>query len=135
MMTGKNIGDLLNAAHLTWGSFVGGFNLQTVNANGTTGCARSTYSTVIGGNVTDYIPHHSGSSTTRRPPIRPMPARVRSRRSATASARRQTADPANHGYDLNDFYDCGEGRQLSVGLLHQDAGLSGRSPGQFRSAR
>ena len=41
-MTGKNIGDLLNAANIPWGSFVGGFNLQTINNNGTTGCARST---------------------------------------------------------------------------------------------
>ena len=41
-MTSKNIGDLLNAANISWGSFVGGFNLQTINDNGTTGCARST---------------------------------------------------------------------------------------------
>ena len=27
-MTGKNIGDLLNAASITWGSFMGGFNLR-----------------------------------------------------------------------------------------------------------
>ena len=40
----KNIGDLLNAKGLTWGGFMGGFNLQTVNPNGTTGCARSTFS-------------------------------------------------------------------------------------------
>src|SRR6202046_4294908 len=29
--TGKNIGDLLTAANITWGFFEGGFNLQTVN--------------------------------------------------------------------------------------------------------
>src|SRR5580698_3504541 len=29
--TAKNIGDLLNAADIPWGSFVGGFNLQTIN--------------------------------------------------------------------------------------------------------
>ena len=40
-MGGKNIGDLLSAAGLTGGSFMGGFNLSTVNANGTTGCKRS----------------------------------------------------------------------------------------------
>ena len=34
-MTSKNIGDLLNAASIPWGSFVGGFNLQTINNNGT----------------------------------------------------------------------------------------------------
>lgn len=36
MMTGKNIGDLLNSAKITWGGFMGGFNLSTTNGNGTT---------------------------------------------------------------------------------------------------
>ena len=58
-MTSKNIGDLLNAANIPWGSFMGGFNLQTINNNGTTGCARSTVSQVVGGAVADYIPHHA----------------------------------------------------------------------------
>src|SRR5579864_6894990 len=40
-MGSKNIGDLLSAAGVTWGSFMGGFNLSTVNANGSTGCTRS----------------------------------------------------------------------------------------------
>src|SRR5262249_15894227 len=40
-MAGKNIGDLLNSAGVTWGSFMGGFNLSTVNPNGTTSCDRS----------------------------------------------------------------------------------------------
>ena len=35
-MTGKNIGDLLNSAKITWGGFMGGFNLSTTNGNGTT---------------------------------------------------------------------------------------------------
>ena len=39
----KNIGDLLNAKNITWGGFMGGFNLSTTNRNGTTGCKRSTY--------------------------------------------------------------------------------------------
>ena len=39
-MAGKNIGDLLNDKGITWGSFMGGFDLTVVNANGTTGCAR-----------------------------------------------------------------------------------------------
>ncbi|MEV8645979.1 phospholipase, partial [Mesorhizobium ciceri] len=43
---GKNVGDLLNSAGVTWGFFEGGFDLSTVNANGTTGCKRSTLSTV-----------------------------------------------------------------------------------------
>jgi len=40
-MGGQNIGDLLNAAGVTWGGFMGGFNLSIVNPNKTTGCARS----------------------------------------------------------------------------------------------
>src|SRR6202451_3682274 len=37
---GKNVGDLLNAKGITWGFFQGGFNLGTVNPNGTTSCKR-----------------------------------------------------------------------------------------------
>src|SRR6202034_4466343 len=69
--TAKNIGDLLNAANIPWGSFVGGFNLQTINDNGTSGCAgvnsqgvkatnagRSHVSPVTGRTVNDYVQHH-----------------------------------------------------------------------------
>src|SRR5260221_8293240 len=41
-MHGKNIGDLLNAKGITWGSFMGGFDLSIKNPNGTTGCALET---------------------------------------------------------------------------------------------
>jgi hypothetical protein len=64
-MAGKNIGDLLNAQGITWGSFEGGFNLSITNPNGTTGCKRSSPPTVpVPPNFiptsesTDYIPHH-----------------------------------------------------------------------------
>ena len=57
-MSGKNIGDLLNAAGVTWGFFSGGFDLAVSNPNGTTGCARSTISLVTNTNKADYIPHH-----------------------------------------------------------------------------
>jgi phospholipase C len=56
-MGGKNIGDLLKAPGVTWGSFMGGFNLSIVNSNGTTGCDRS--SAGLAGTTADYIPHHS----------------------------------------------------------------------------
>ena len=52
-MAGKTIGDLLNTGGVTWGSFMGGFRLDTNNANGTTGCKRSTHSTVVGADVID----------------------------------------------------------------------------------
>src|SRR6202012_938570 len=70
--TAKNIGDLLNDADIPWGSFVGGFNLQTINENGSSGCAgvnslgqltpsnagRSHISPVTGRTVNDYVQHH-----------------------------------------------------------------------------
>jgi phospholipase C len=58
---GKNVGDLLNEHGITWGSFMGGFDLTVVNPNGTTGCARLTQpaaGTVTSPSV-DYIPHHA----------------------------------------------------------------------------
>jgi len=63
---GKNIGDLLNAGGVTWGAFMGGFDLTVTNPNGTTGCNRSTpgspsnkTSTNPTGATADYIPHHA----------------------------------------------------------------------------
>jgi phospholipase C len=104
-MTAKNIGDLLNAAHLAWGSFAGGFDLTATNSNGTTGCARSTYSAVLGGNVPDYVQHHmwfqyftSTSNPTHARPSSPQAIGY----STTPDG--EAADPANHAYDLNDFY-------------------------------
>jgi phospholipase C len=105
LLTGKNIGDLLNDANLTWGSFMGGFNLQATNANGTTGCARSTNSTVIGGNIVDYVPHHAWFqyylSTAN-----PMHARPASIDAVGYTNYKGKTDAANHGYDLQDFYDA-----------------------------
>jgi phospholipase C len=104
-MTAKNIGDLLNAAHLSWGSFAGGFNLELTNANGTTGCARSTYSAVLGGSVPDYVQHHMWfqyfASTAN--PTHARPSSVQAIGYSTTQDGK-TADPANHAYDLNDFY-------------------------------
>jgi phospholipase C len=104
-MTSKNIGDLLNTAHLTWGSFAGGFNLQTVNANGSTGCTRTTASTIIGANITDYTPHHMWfqyfASTANPTHARPSSTEAIGYSTVHNGG---TADPANHAYDLNDFY-------------------------------
>ncbi|HEX3464667.1 MAG TPA: alkaline phosphatase family protein [Candidatus Elarobacter sp.] len=106
MMTGRNIGDLLNDAGITWGGFMGGFNLDAKNANGTTGCKRSTHSDVVRQDVPDYIPHHNWFayyvSTANPSHARPSSvAAIGSSRAADGSA-----DPANHNYDLSDFYDA-----------------------------
>jgi len=93
-MGGKNIGDLLSAAGISWGSFMGGFDLTAKNGNGTTGCKRS--STSLAGTTKDYIAHHAWfqyyKSTVNPNHTRP----------ATVSEIGHDG-PANHGYDLNDF--------------------------------
>ncbi|AIF47409.1 phospholipase C [Dyella japonica] len=95
---GKNIGDLLNGANITWGFFAGGFDLSLVNANGTTGCARTTTSPVTKVRKADYIPHHEPfqyyASTANPTHLRPT---------SVAMIGHQ-GDAANHQYDLNDFY-------------------------------
>ncbi len=100
-MAGKNIGDLLNAGKVTWGGFMGGFNLGVKNANGTTGCKRSTHSTVVGTDVVDYIPHHNWfqyyASTANPTHARPSsPAAI----GYTFESDGKTPDPANHEYGL-----------------------------------
>ncbi len=104
-MTGPNIGNLLNAQGVTWGGFMGGFNLGLTNANSTTGCARSTTSTVTEVDKADYIPHHAWFqyyATTANP----THARPSSDAAIgyTFTAGGKKLDPANHQYDINDFF-------------------------------
>jgi phospholipase C len=104
MMLGKNIGDLLNAKGISWGGFMGGFDLGVINANGTTGCKRSTLSSVVNETVADYIPHHNWfqyfKSTANPTHARPNSIAAIGHTYDTGGA----VDPANHEYDLQDFY-------------------------------
>jgi phospholipase C len=97
-MTGKNIGDLLNARKISWGWFEGGFDLTATNSNGTTGCSRSSTSPVVGSNVKDYVPHHQPfqyyASTRNLNHTRPT---------SVASIGTSYDGGANHQYDTNDF--------------------------------
>jgi phospholipase C len=106
-MTGKNVGDLLNASGISWGFFSGGFDLTVTNSNGSTGCARSTTSTVTNVKKKDYIPHHQPfqyyASTANPNHTRPASAAV----IGTAND-----GGANHQYDIHDFFDA-----LAVGNL------------------
>jgi phospholipase C len=94
-MGGTNIGDLLNAAGVTWGGFMGGFNLSIVNPNGTTGCQRS--STGLAGTTGDYIPHHSlfGYYASTGNPQHTRPISI---------SEIGYNGPANHQYDIQDFF-------------------------------
>ena len=104
LMLGKNVGDLLNARGISWGGFMGGFNLQVTNSNGTTGCSRSTTSAVTAVKESDYIPHHNWfqyfKSTAN--PTHARPASVWAV-GHTYDGNGQ-ADAANHEYDIDDFY-------------------------------
>ncbi len=89
--------------NITWGGFMGGFNLGMTNANGTTGCARSTVSATVNETVADYVPHHNWfqyfASTANPTHARP----ARSERCRLLLQTNGAVDPANHEYDLNDF--------------------------------
>jgi phospholipase C len=101
-MSGQNIGDLLNKAGVTWGWFEGGFDLGVTNANGTTGCSRSSVIVASGSaksTTADYVPHHQPFqyylSTRNTAHTRP-----------TSVAAVGTTDAANHQYDTHDFTDA-----------------------------
>ncbi|WP_042267199.1 phospholipase C [Paraburkholderia heleia] len=103
-MSSKNIGDLLNAKNITWGGFMGGFDLTATNANGTTGCSRTTYSSVLGASPTDYSPHHNWfqyyASTANGTHARPTSVAL----IGQTDPKDNTATPVHHEYDVNDFY-------------------------------
>ena len=120
-MGSKNIGDLLSGAGVTWGSFMGGFDLTVVNPNGTTGCSRSTANAVDGVATKDYIPHHSffnyWSSTSN--PSHTRPASI---------AEIGNAGQANHQYDLRDFFTAAAAGNLpAVSFLKAQAFQDGHA--------
>ncbi len=102
-MTGRNIGDLLNAKHVTWGWFDGGFR-PTSTVNGTPVCG-SRHTSLTGIETADYgggddpfqyyastgNPHHVPPST---------PAMI------------GHSDQANHQYDLSDFWTAADAGKL-----------------------
>jgi phospholipase C len=123
-LSGKNVGDLMNVAGVSWGFFAGGFDLTVTNPNGSTGCARNTTSALTNVNKADYIPHHQPfqyyASTAN--PMHTRPSSI----SAIGSS-----DAANHQYDLHDFYDAinnGNFPQVSflkaIGIQDGHAGYS-----------
>ncbi|MGI8677751.1 MAG: phospholipase C [Jatrophihabitans sp.] len=105
MMTGRNVGDLLNARGVTWGWFQGGFRPTTAATVSGKAVCGSTHQNVGGVSVSDYSPHHEPfqyyASTANPHHLRP-----------TSVAAIGHDDRANHQYDLSDF-----GRALSVGDL------------------
>jgi phospholipase C len=119
-MSGKNIGDLLNAKGLSWGWFQGGFDLTVTNSNGTTGCKRSSVSPIVG-TIADYVQHHEPfqyyASTQNLNHTRP-----------TSVAAIGTTDAANHQYDTHDFTDAlAAGNMPAVSFLKAPAFENGHA--------
>jgi phospholipase C len=101
----KNIGDLLTAKNITWGAFMGGFNLSIKNPNGTTGCNRSSAPSVAPAAFTaDYIPHHAWFQyfTSTRNPNHARPRSIASIGAGYYGG--MVPEPANHNYDTLDFF-------------------------------
>jgi phospholipase C len=117
-MTGRNVGDLLNERHVTWGWFQGGFR-PAANGNSTltnvpgattqaagatipmfpaTGICGSAHTSGFGAGASfDYIPHHEPFqyfAQTSNP--RHLPP--------SSTAMIGHSDQANHQYDLLDFW-------------------------------
>ena len=94
-MTGRNIGDLLTAANVTWGWFEGGFR-PTSAVNGKAVCGAS-HTGSNGQPKADYIPHHEPfqyyASTANPHHLSPS--------SVDAIGH---SDQANHQYDMADFW-------------------------------
>jgi phospholipase C len=94
--TGKNIGDLLNEKHVTWGWFQGGFAPTSTNSAGYAVCGAE-HENIGGAEVADYSPHHNPFEyykSTANPKHLPP----------SSEAMIGKTDQANHEYDLSDFY-------------------------------
>ncbi|MEV4255651.1 alkaline phosphatase family protein [Spirillospora sp. NPDC049652] len=94
VLTGPNVGDLLNKRKVTWGWFQGGF--KPTGKNGSYAACDASHPNVGGIASTDYIPHHEPfqyyRSTANEKHLRP-----------TSVAKIGHQDRANHQYDLSDF--------------------------------
>ena len=114
-MSGKNVGDLLNAKGITWGWFQGGFADCAVRHNNVAGTASN-----------DYVPHHQ--------PFQYYASTANPHHLAPASlANVGKTDQANHQYDLTDFWKAAKAGALpAVSFLkapsYQDGHASSSDP-------
>ena len=99
-LSGKNIGDLLNESHVTWGWFEGGF-APTSTTNGLPVCG-ATHNNIAGSPVADYVPHHEPfqyyASTSNPDHVGP-----------SSLNKIGYTDQANHQYDMSYFADALDG--------------------------
>jgi phospholipase C len=108
-LSGRNVGDLLNAKNITWGWFQGGFKPSST-PGGTIVCDTS-HQNIGGVSYPDYSPHHepfqyyqSTANPNHLPP--------------SSVAMIGKTDQANHQYDLQDFWNAGlAGNMPAVSFL------------------
>jgi phospholipase C len=120
VLTGQNIGNLLNAEHITWGWFQGGFAPTGTNSAGYKVCG-SSHANIGGTEVQDYVPHHdpfqyykSTSNPKHLPP--------------TSEAAIGRTDQANHQYDLSLFGETLKGGNMpAVSFLKAPAYQDGHA--------
>jgi phospholipase C len=104
VLTGENIGDLLNSAHVTWGWFQGGFAPTSTNSGGAV-CGSEHELVSNGSDVSeelDYVPHHNPFefyASTANPAHLPP----------SSLSEIGYTDQANHQYDISDFTDALDG--------------------------
>ncbi len=114
VMTGENIGNLLNTAHVTWGWFQGGFAPTAKNKAGFAVCG-SEHENIGGIEVQDYVPHHNPFQfykSTANPKHLPP----------SSEAKIGQTDQANHNYDISDFFlTLKHGNMPSVSFLKPPA--------------
>ena len=114
VLTGKNIGNLLDAKNVSWGWFQGGFAPTGTNSAGYAVCG-SEHENIGGNEVQDFVPHHdpfqfykSTSNPKHLPP--------------TSEAAIGHTDQANHQYDISDFYETlKDGNMPAVSFLKAPA--------------
>jgi phospholipase C len=114
VMTGKNIGNLLDSANVSWGWFQGGFTPTSTSSAGYAVCA-SEHENIGGNEVVDYVPHHDPfqfyKSTSNPKHLAP-----------TSEKAIGHTDQANHLYDISDFYETlKDGNMPSVSFLKPPA--------------
>ena len=117
-MTGKNVGDLLNAKNITWGWFQGGFKPTNTMAGGKAVCG-SSHKNINDTSVKDYVAHHEAfmyyNSTTNPHHLPP-----------TSITMIGHTDQANHQYDLSDFWAAAQtGNMPAVSYLKAPAYQNG----------
>ncbi len=112
-LTGKNIGDLLNAAHVTWGWFQGGF--APTGKRGAFAVCGAEHENIGKVEVQDYVPHHE--------PFQYYRSTANPKHLAPSSeAEIGKTDRANHNYDVSDFFQTlSHGNMPSVSFLKPPA--------------